>query len=505
MAEIKSLPTLAKTSAGANDVLLVTNTTSNTAKKYSLANLFPTATTVGTGSEPLYVNITNKTQLNFKGIKSATSTMLSASTVSNNVSLSVLPAGIDLNLCDNSSAQFTKGVNFNTVITGTCPVAAGGTGLGTIATGSVLYASGANQFSASTMSTHGQLLIGNATTGYPSVATLTQGSNVTITNAAGAITIAASLGSLTADLDCNAYDINLDHAAGRSWVSGDGTSEGVSVDTSGKVFIGDSTPTVPTIDGQLHLCGATTNAIVIGNTNDYKAHAIKAMTSPSGVSGLALTIQGADGGGGNAAGGALIFDAGDAVGSGSGGDLLLASGDAVSGTPGAILLKTYTTGGSKTTAVTVDNAQGVTINAGDLIVSAKPLYARSSATPRIIKYQGAPGTSDDGTTAVSAANILTGIVQCTPTADRSKATDTASSLISGLSLTADNDSIDWILINLATDGAQNVTLTAGSGVTLIGNMVVHAQDAADDAVSIGTGNFRVRRTGGSTVTMYRIG
>ena len=496
MAEIKSLSTLAKTSAGANDVLLVTNTTSNTAKKYSLANLFPTATTVGTGSEPLYVNITNKTQLNFKGIKSATSTMLSASTVSNNVSLSVLPAGIDLNLCDNSSAQFTKGVNFNTVITGTCPVAAGGTGLGTIATGSVLYASGANQFSASTMSTHGQLLIGNATTGYPSVATLTQGSNVTITNAAGAITIAASLGSLTADLD---------HAAGRSWVSGDGTSEGVSVDTSGKVFIGDSTPTVPTIDGQLHLCGATTNAIVIGNTNDYKAHAIKAMTSPSGVSGLALTIQGADGGGGNAAGGALIFDAGDAVGSGSGGDLLLASGDAVSGTPGAILLKTYTTGGSKTTAVTVDNAQGVTINAGDLIVSAKPLYARSSATPRIIKYQGAPGTSDDGTTAVSAANILTGIVQCTPTADRSKATDTASNLISGLSLTADNDSIDWILINLATDGAQNVTLTAGSGVTLIGNMVVHAQDAADDAVSIGTGNFRVRRTGGSTVTMYRIG
>ena len=184
---------------------------------------------------------------------------------------------------------------------------------------------------------------------------------------------------------------------------------------------------------------------------------------------------------------------------------MLASGDGVSGAPGEILLKTYTTGGSKTTAVTVNNSQGVTINAGDLIVAAKPLYARSSATPRIIKYQGAQATSDDGTTAVSVANILTGIVQCTPTADRSKATDTASNLISGLSLTADNDAIDWIFINLATDGAQNVTLTAGSGVTLIGNMVVHAQDAADDAVSIGTGNFRIRRTGGSTVTMYRIG
>ena len=130
---------------------------------------------------------------------------------------------------------------------------------------------------------------------------------------------------------------------------------------------------------------------------------------------------------------------------------------------------------------------------------------RSASFPQVIKYQGAPATTDDGTTAVSTANILTGIVQCTPTADRSKATDTATNLINGLFLNVDNDAFDFSFINLTTDGQDNVTLTGGTGVTLVGNMVIHAQDAADDAVSIGVGRFRVRRTGGSAVTIYRIG
>ena len=67
------------------------------------------------------------------------------------------------------------------------------------------------------------------------------------------------------------------------------------------------------------------------------------------------------------------------------------------------------------------------------------------------------------------------------------------------------DSFDFSVINLATDGAQNITITAGTGVILVGNMVVHAQDAADDAVSIGTGRFRIGRTSGTAVTLFRIG
>ena len=130
---------------------------------------------------------------------------------------------------------------------------------------------------------------------------------------------------------------------------------------------------------------------------------------------------------------------------------------------------------------------------------------RAAASPDVIKYQGAPATTDDGTTAVSAANILTGIVQCTPSADRSKATDTASNLISGLGLLVDNDAFDWSFINLTTDGADAVTLTAGTGVTLVGRMVIMAQDATEDAIAEGVARFRIRRTGASAVTMYRIG
>ena len=50
MAEIKNLQSLAKTSAGSNDVLLVTNTSTNQAKKYTLTNFFPSLNTSGSSS-----------------------------------------------------------------------------------------------------------------------------------------------------------------------------------------------------------------------------------------------------------------------------------------------------------------------------------------------------------------------------------------------------------------------------------------------------------------------
>jgi hypothetical protein len=69
------------------------------------------------------------------------------------------------------------GLPLSTGVTGTLPVANGGTG--------------------QTSYTDGQLLIGNSTGNTLTKATLTAGTNVTITNAAGAITIAASGGSAT--------------------------------------------------------------------------------------------------------------------------------------------------------------------------------------------------------------------------------------------------------------------------------------------------------------------
>ena len=119
-------------------------------------------------------------------------------------------------------------------------------------------------------------------------------------------------------------------------------------------------------------------------------------------------------------------------------------------------------------------------------------------------YQGTQATTDNGATAISAANVLTGIVQCTPTADRSKATDTASNFISTLGLTVNNDSFDFSLINLATDGTSHITITVGANVLLVGCMVVSAQDLAEDAFTSGVGRFRIKRSSGSACTMFRI-
>ena len=506
MAEITSLSTLSKTSVASTDFLLVANSSTKAAKKLQLQTLFPAVSTAGTSSETIYTSatLTNKNQIVFKGIKSGDTGLLTVATSSNNIELTVLEAGIDLSLCNNTTSGFLTGVDFSGTVTGECGVTNGGTGLSTISKGQLLYASADNVIAATTaMSTNGQLLIGNATNGYPSVATLTQGANMTITNGAGTITLEASLSSLAANLDTGSYNIDLN----TNYISDDGSDRGIYVHTNGKVILNDSGSSLTTGDatGQLNIQGTTTTAITIGNSGAYQAnYDIKTTTSASGTNGAKLQIYAGTAGGGDKTGGTLSLFAGDGTGSGAGGDIRILAGDAASGTPGSVLLRTYTTGGGVVTGLTVDSSQDVTVNTGNLFVSAKPIYARASSTAAFIQYQGAEATTDDGTTAISAANILTGIVKCTPTADRSKATDTASNLISGLSLTADNDSFDFSLISLATDGTSDITLTGGTGVTLVGNMKVKSQDDADDAGYAGVGRFRIRRTGSSAVTMYRI-
>lgn len=502
MAEITSLSTLSKTSVAATDFLLVANSTTKQAKKFQLQSLFPSVSTAGTGSQTFYVSptLTNKNQIVFKGIKSADA-KVTVTTASDNVVITLVEGQIDLSNCDNSSAGFLTSINFSGTVTGQCAVANGGTGLATIAQGSVLYASAADTIAASTpMTTNGQLLIGNATTGAPSVATLTAGANITITNSAGGITIAASLASLAATLDTGAYNIDLN----TNYLSDDGTSRGIYIH-NGRAIINDSGSTLDTTSstGQINLKGSTSTAITIGSTEVYQSsYSILTTAAPSATTGATLNIYAAAGGAGNENGGAIQLFAGNATGSGSGGDAVLAGGDSVSGSQGSVLLKTYTSSNVLTTALSIDRLQRVTL-ASDVYVSG-PVYARASAKPAVITYQGPEATTDDGTTAISAANILTGIVKCTPTADRSKATDSASNLVAGLALLADNDSVDFTLLNLATDGTSDITLTGGSGVTLVGNMIVKSQDNADDAGYAGVGRFRVRRTGSSAVTMYRI-
>jgi len=109
-----------------------------------------------------------------------------------------------------ATARAINGVNFDgtaaitvtaagSTLSDTVPVSKGGTNATSLADKAVLITqdSGTDTVSAAAMSTNGQLLIGG--TSGPAVSTLTAGSNVTITNADGGITIAASSSNTMGD------------------------------------------------------------------------------------------------------------------------------------------------------------------------------------------------------------------------------------------------------------------------------------------------------------------
>ena len=127
---------------------------------------------------------------------------------------------------------------------------------------------------------------------------------------------------------------------------------------------------------------------------------------------------------------------------------------------------------------------------------------------QLIRKQVTEATNADAAATVTAADIKKVIVKCTPTSARSKATATAETLISTLGLTDQDDCVDFYLLNLSTTDSHIITLTAGSGVTLVGNAKVNPIDQAADAVSTGSSHWRVRRTSAPSatdaVTVYRL-
>lgn len=354
---IYSLRSLVKTSVDDYDFLETANSVTDAVKKLQVSSLFASLATTGTSSESLYVNITNKNQLNFKGIKSGDTGLLTVDTTSNNIVLTALEAGIDLDLCNNANASFLKSIDFTGTITGQNSVINGGTGLATIAKGAMLYASATDTIAAtSAMSTNGQLLIGNATTGVPSLATLTAGSNITITNDAGAISLAATLSTATADLDMSDYDIDL----GTGWLSGNGTHEGININSDGKVFIGEDTPTAAFVSA-LNIKGS----IEFTNTDPVT---IKPTATASSTTGQPLTLS--SGSSASGAAGNLNLNAGTASGNAAGGSVIVTAGRDTSGSSdGNIQLKTYT-GGTATAGLTVaSEGQDVTVNTGNLVIT----------------------------------------------------------------------------------------------------------------------------------------
>ena len=367
---IYDLITLAKTSVDNYDYIQVDNSVNSREQKITLNSLFPSMATTGTSSESLWISVTNKNQLNFKGIKSGDTDLLTVTTASNNIVLTALEAGIDLNLCNNTASGFVSGVDFTGTVTGENPVINGGTGLSTIAKGAILYASDINTIAATASSTNGQILVHNSTTGIPAWATLDAGTNLTLdVSAAGVLTLNAVLTTMAADLDMSNYDIDL----GTGWLSGDGSHEGINIDSSGKVFIGQSTPTAA-FDDTLNIKGG----IRFTNTD---APTIKPTATVSSTAGQAVTIEG--GGSAGAAAGTLNLTGGTCSGNGAGGSVIVTAGRDTSGSSdGTVQLKTYT-GSSAIAGLTVAaEGQNVTVDTGNLVITgaAKGIIHTNSGT-----------------------------------------------------------------------------------------------------------------------------
>ena len=371
---IIGLNALAKTATTSTQYVPVEDSNTSNTFKFLLQSLFPSMSTTGTGSQDLFISVTNSNQLNFKGLKSA-DTKMTVTTASNNLVLTLIESAIDLANCDNSTSAFLTAIDFAQTVSGENSVLNGGTGLSTITAGSILYASATDTLAASSaMSTNGQLLIGNATNGYPSVARLTEGANMTITEGAGSITLASNITALAANLSAATYNINLNYAAGESWISGDASDEGIAVDAAGKVFMGQSTPTAFYSDS-LNIKGGI--AFDVGT-----APTIAPVAATGGTTGVALTVAAA---GAAAAGGVATLAGGASSGSGAGGNAVIAGGTSASGTAGSVLVKT-----ANTTAITIDPVQNTTLG-GHMIITA--------ATDGIIHTNS--GTVTQGTNATT--------------------------------------------------------------------------------------------------------
>lgn len=124
-----------------------------------------------------------------------------------------------------------------------------------------------------------------------------------------------------------------------------------------------------------------------------------------------------------------------------------------------------------------------------------------------LKTQAAPAAKTTSTT-LTAAEVIGGLL----TANQGAAGAATYTMPLGTSLEtallalkpnlAIDDSFDFSLVNISTDAAEDATIDANTGVTVVGNMVVASNAAATDQ---SVGLFRVRRTAADTYVVYRIG
>ena len=140
---------------------------------------------------------------------------------------------------------------------------------------------------------------------------------------------------------------------------------------------------------------------------------------------------------------------------------------------------------------------------GDELVVKPGGYVRNQGYE--IAAQGAPTTLTVANQ-MTIAQLLTGIINATPTATGATAAytlPTGANIDLGLTMEVD-DSFDWCLINNALAAADTITVTATTGHTIIGNPVVQSLHASTGATMGYSSLWRTRKTAADTYVTYRI-
>jgi hypothetical protein len=126
-------------------------------------------------------------------------------------------------------------------------------------------------------------------------------------------------------------------------------------------------------------------------------------------------------------------------------------------------------------------------------------------TGKLFTPQATPETAAD-TASLTDAQMLSGILVATPTAAAAYTVRTGTQLDAAITAIHPNltvgDCFDLTIINIGGTG-DDITLTAASGITIVGDAVV--RPSADSGTEqAGQGTFRLRHTAADTFIAYRV-
>jgi hypothetical protein len=114
----------------------------------------------------------------------------------------------------------------------------------------------------------------------------------------------------------------------------------------------------------------------------------------------------------------------------------------------------------------------------------------------VMGYSAAPATATD-TATLTSAQVLNGLILATPTAAASYTLPTVAALEADLSSANIGSTIEFSIVNLASNASYDITLVTNTGWTITGGGVTVVQE-------LSSGHFRARKTGSTTWQLYRL-